>query len=271
VKRRLAVIILTLAAFSAAHAQAERRAAASNTPARAKSGAKFAAADKNPKAGAGDEEVERLLLRNLMAQGGVAITGIKTRITRGRVEMSESPIPGTYESYEKVPGKKMEVLNAPIGQFIYTADAGHRWGKSPWGLAVSLAGSEDESGGGGASGSPAFKWRRYFSSAKVRGRAVLDGREVVVLDATPKGERAVHMYFDAETWLLRKQEFSPHAEPQENEFKSVIIDRYDVVDGVKVPTVFRQIFTHYTLTYRIYEVKHNVPIDDALFRDPNGK
>ncbi|HEV7891760.1 MAG TPA: hypothetical protein VGP08_14050 [Pyrinomonadaceae bacterium] len=270
-KRTLAVIILALAAFNVAHAQAERRAAASNTPARAKSGAKFAAADKNPKASAGDEEVERLLLRNLMAQGGIAIVRIKTRITRGRVEMSESPIPGSYESYEKVPGKKMEVLNAPIGQFIYTADAGRRWGKSPWGLAVSLGGGEGESEGGGASGAPAFNWRRYFSSAKVRGRAVLDGREMVVLDATPKGERPVHMYFDAETWLLIKEEFSPHTPQQEDEFKAVVIDRYDVVDGVKVPTVFRQIFTHYTLTFRIYEVKHNVPIDDALFRDPNGK
>jgi hypothetical protein len=271
VKRIIAATLLTLAAFGVAHAQAGRAAAASNTPARAKSSAKFAAADKNLKASAGEEEVERLLLRNLMARGGVAFARIKTRIVRGRVEMSESPIPGTYELYEKVPGRKMEVLNAPMGQFIYTSDAGSRWAKSPWGVAVSLGGGEDGPEGGGASGSPAFKWRRYFSSAKVRGRAVLDGREVVVLDATPKGGRPVHMYFDAETWLLRKQEFSPPAQRQEDEFKSVIIDRYDVVDGVKVPTIFRQIYTHYTLTFRIYEVKHNVPIDDALFRDPNGK
>jgi hypothetical protein len=276
VKRTLAATLLILTAFAAAHAQAERS-AASNKPGRAKSGdpylprVKSLTADRNLKAVTGDEEVERLFARNLLALGGVATFKLKTRITRGRVEMSESPIPGSYESYEKVPGKKMEVLNAPIGQFIYTADAGRRWGKSPWGVAVSLGGGEGGSEGGGASGSPAFSWRRYFSSAKVRGRAVLDGREMVVLDATPKGGRPVVMYFDAETWLLRKQDFAPPAERQENEFKSVIIDRYDVVDGVKVPTVFRQIFTHYTLTFRVVEVKHNVLIDDALFRDPNGK
>lgn len=270
-KRTLAVITLTLAAFNAAHAQDARRAAASNTPARAKSGAKFAASDKSPKASAGDEEVERLLLRNVMALGGVAFAKIKTRIVRGRVEMSESPIPGTYELYEKLPGRKMEVLNAPIGQFIYTTDAGSRWGQSPLSAAFSLGRGEDKADGDGAPGSPAFNWRRFFSSARVGGRAVLDGREMVVLDATPKGGRPVVMYFDAETWLLRKQDFSPPAERQENEFKSVVIDRYDVVDGVKVPTIFRQIYTHFTLTFRIYEVKHNVPIDDHLFRDPNGK
>lgn len=271
-KRTLAATLLILTAFAAAHAQAERHAAAPNTPARAKSSAKFAAADRNLKASAGDEEVERLLLRNLVAQGGIAIARVRTRIARGRVEMSESPIPGTYELYEKVPGKKMEILNAPMGQFIYTADAGSRWGRTPWSVAVSLGRGEDEkSEGDGASDSAAFKWRRYFSSAKVRGRAVLDGREMVLLDATPKGGRPVVMYFDAETWLLCKQDFSPPATRQENELKSVIIDRYDVVDGVKIPTIFRQVFTKYTLTFRIYEVKHNVLIDDALFRDPNGK
>lgn len=271
-KRTLAAITLILTSFAAvAHAQDARRTAASNTPARAKSSAKFAAADKNLKASAGDQEVERILLRNLMARGGIAITKIKTRIVRGRVEMSESPVPGSYELYEKVPGKKMEILNAPMGQIIYTADAESRWSRLPWGTAVSLGGVEGEPDGGGSSDLSVLKWRKYFSSAKVRGRAVFDGREMVVLDATPRGERLVHMYFDAETWLVRKLDFSPPAERQENEFKSLIIDRYDVVDGVKLPTVFRQVYTHFTLTYRIVEVKHNVPIDDALFRDPNVK
>ena len=79
------------------------------------------------------------------------------------------------------------------------------------------------------------------------------------------------MYFDAETWLLRKQEFTAHAPAQENELKAIYIDRYALVDGVSVPTVFRHVYAKYTLTFRIYEVKHNVPIDDALFQNPNGR
>ena len=275
-KRTLTATLLILTAFAAAHAQAEHAAHASNKQGRAKSSSPYlprvkpSTADKSLKAVTGDEEIERLFARNILAQGGVATFKIKTRITRGRVQMSESPNPGSFESYEKAPDKKMEVLNAPIGQFIDAADGTRRWEKSPWGVAVTLGGGDD-SKDGGTPGAPAYRWRKFFSSAKIRGRAVLDGREVVVLDATPRGDRPVVMYFDAETWLLSKQDFSPPAARQENEFKSVIIDRYDVVDGVKIPTVFRQIFTKYTLTFRIYEVKHNVPIDDALFRDPNGK
>jgi hypothetical protein len=277
-KRTFAATLLILTACAAVYAQGARRAAAYSTPTRAKASAprlplvKEITADEKLRAGANsDEEVERLFDRNLLAQGGVATFRIKTRITRGRVEMSDSPNPGTFESYEKEPDKKVEVLNAPVGQFIDAADGGRRWGQSPWGVAVTLGGGVDESKEEGAPGSRSFKWRKYFSSARIKGRAVLDGREMVVLDATPKGARPIRMYFDAVTWLLRKQEFTPPSPRQENEFKAVVIDRYAEVDGVKVPTVFRQIFTKYTLTFRIYEVKHNVPIDDGLFRNPNGK
>lgn len=265
-----------LTAFAAASAQDARRVAAADASMRAKSNAarptrvKPSASDESPKADVKAEEVERLFDRNRLAQGGMAALSIKTRIMRGRVEMSESPNPGTFESYEKEPGKKLEVLNAPVGQFIDATDGSHTWEQSPWSVAVTLGGGEDESKGG-ASGPRSFKWRKYFSSASIRGKAVVDGREMVVLDATPKGLHPIVMYFDAETWLLYKQEFSPPSLRQENEFKAIIIDRYVEVDGVKVPLLFRQIFTKYTLTFRIYEVKHNVPIDDALFSNPNGK
>jgi hypothetical protein len=275
-KRTFAAALLMLAAFAAAAAQDAARASSASYSKPTKSGAsrsaraKVSAADKSLKADAGDEEVERLFVRNLLAQGGVATFKIKTRITRGRVEMSESPNPGTFESYEKTPRKKLEVLNAPVGQFIDATDGSHSWEQSPWGAAAAIGAGEDGSKED-APGSRGLTWRKYFSSAKVRGRAVVDGREMVVLDATPRGERPVVMYFDAETWLLRRQDFSPRTPRQENEFKTVVIDRYAEVDGVKVPAVFRQIFTKYTLTFRIYEVKHNVPIDDALFRNPNGR
>jgi tryptophan 2,3-dioxygenase len=50
------------------------------------------------------------------------------------------------------------------------------------------------------------------------------------------------------------------------------VDEVDqLLERIEVATVYRQVYEQYTLTFRIYEVKHNVPIDDALFRDPNGK
>jgi hypothetical protein len=40
------------------------------------------------------------------------------------------------------------------------------------------------------------------------------------------------------------------------------------VDGVKVPIRLRYVFKEATLSVNIYEVKHNVAINDALFSSP---
>ena len=276
-KRTLAVILLTLAALNVTHAQDSRRAAVSNKPRRVKSNDPYlprvesATLNESLKPGARVDGVDRLIERNELAEGGAAKLRIKSRIMRGRVEISISPLPGTYEYYEKSPGKKLEVVNAPSGQFIQGADGARRWAKSPWSLSVTLPEREGESPDAAASGERSARWRKYFTSASIRGRAFIDGREMVVLAATPKGRGPVLMYFDAETWLLRKQEFTTHKPQDENPIKAVYVDSYAEVDGVKIPSLYREVYAKYTLTFRIYEVKHNVPIDDALFRDPNGK
>lgn len=276
-KRTIALTLLTLAAFNAAFAQAERRAAASNTTARAKSNdprlprEKSVTVDESLKPDAQSEAVDQLIERNERAEGGAAKLRIRSRIMRGRVEISTSVLPGTFESYEKAPGKKVEVINAPAGQYIQGADGARRWVKSPFDLSVTLPESERESQEAGASGARPARWKRYFTAASIRGRAVVDGRETIVLAATPKGQKPVLLYFDAETWLVRKQEFTTHKPDDENPLKAVYVDAYAEVEGVKVASLYRQVYEKYTLTFRIYEVKHNVPIDDTLFRDPNGK
>ena len=272
-KRTIAVTLLALAAFNVAFAQDSRRADASNKPRRARSvdplppRVKSSTREESLKADAVDQLIERAE----RAEGGAAKMRVRSRIMRGRVEISTSPLPGTFESYEKAPGKKLEVINAPAGQFIHAADGGRRWAKSPFDLSVTLPESEGESQEAGASAARPAKWRRYFTAASIRGRAVVDGRETIVLAATPKGRKPVLMYFDAETWLLRKEEFTAQKSDDENPLKAVYVDGYAQVDGVKFPSLYRQVYENYTLTFRIYEVKHNVPIEDTLFRDPNGK
>jgi hypothetical protein len=276
-KRTLALIILTLAALNAAHAQDARSVAAANKPRHTKSGdpylprVKSSTSDKSLKVDVQSDAVDQLIERNEQAEGGAARLLLKSRIIRGRVEMSASPLPGTFEVYEKVPGKKLEVINAPSGQFIHGADGARQWVKSPFDLSVTLPESEGESKEADASGARPAKWKKHFTAASIRGRAFVDGREMVVLAATPKGQKPILMYFDAETWLFRKQVFTSHKPDDDNPLKEVYVDGYAVVDGVKLPSLYRRVYEKYTLTFRVVEVKHNVPIDDALFRDPNGK
>lgn len=254
-KKTTLLFLLLLSVATAAAGQSSRAKAAGSAKARES-----------------DDEVERVLERYVLAQGGVALFKLKTRIVRGRVEMSESPIPGSFESYAKGMFKEMSIINAPMGQFISATDGVNRWRQAPWGAATSvgLGGSENlltEA----AKKKGEFKWRNAFAASRLKGRAQLDGREMIVLAVTPKGLEPILMYFDAETYLLRKQEPDRAGGSKESYLKAIYIDRYATVDGVKVAALFRVITTEFTLTFRVTEVRHNVEINDALFHSPEGK
>lgn len=263
-KRTAAAVLMTLALCAAAAAQSGET---QSKPARARKGA--AGAAQMPAAGV--DEVERLLDRFMLAQGGVAFFAIRTRITRGRVEMSDSHLSGTFETYAKRPHKVMLVANTPRGQLIEASDEGRRWVQTPWGGMTAAAGGADEIMARAGSGKGGFKWRSAFSSASLKGRVLVEGRPMDVLAATPHGRSSLLMYFDAATGLLGRMEFPlPEGAEAGQHLKAVIYDSYATVDGVKVPVGFRQVYTNFTLTFIVTEVKHDVPIEDALFESPKG-
>ena len=219
------------------------------------------------------EEAERVLDRALLAQGGLALVLVTTRVMRGQVALSDSPLPGTFEVYEKGLSQSMLVVNLPGGgQLIAANDGSKLWQQTPWGLRSGM-----DYGAGGAlaraaDGKGGFKWRKAFSALSLKGRAVVDGHETVVLAATTREGFSFETYFDVETGLARKHEFSRPAGAKEGErLKSLHFDSYATVDGVKVAVLIRQVYAKHTLTFRVTEVKHNVPVVDALFEKPPEK
>jgi hypothetical protein len=262
VKKITAVFVLLLFLTPAAPGQSLRAGAAKGAKAK-EPGAKA----KEPV-----DEVENLLDRYMVALGGLALFKVRTRVVRGRVEMSESLVPGTYESYEKMPGKSMMVVNAPGGQFLAASDGDRRWLQTPWGSSRVVAVVGDVKLLEQAATGKGFKWRNAFSSAKLKGRALVEGHQTVVLAATARGGEPLLVYFDAETSLPRKVERVARPTAEGNDYvKAAYFDSYATVDGVKVPAVIRQIYTTWTLTFRATEIKHNVPISDVLFETPKGQ
>lgn len=277
-KKNVAAVIVLLSLGGVASGQNRPAAGPLNTSASARASAKGArpsraesAKGEPAKSKATVDDVDRLLELWDLAQGGSALDSLSTRIMRGRIEMSDSPLTGTFENYMKQPRKSMLVANTPRGQILEVRDGNRRWLQMPWAGAAS-AGYGDESLGRTAAGKGGAKWKEYFSAASIKGRGFVDGRETIVLAATPHGRPPMLWHFDAETGLLRKLELAnPAAESGDVRLLGVYFDSYATVDGAKVPALFRQVFTQFTLTYRVTEVKHNVPIDDALFANPGGK
>jgi len=264
--KRIAATVLILLSLAAAAASAQTL-ASKTTRAREKS---VADAGSKP-VGAAADEVERLLELWGLAQGGAAHDGIRTRVVRGHITMSDSSLTGTFEKYTKDPRKVMMVVNSPRGQIIEVTDGERRWMQTPWGGSMS-AGEGEEALTRAASGKGGTKWKEYFSAAAVKGRESLDGEKMIVLAVTPHGRPPMLWHFDAKTGLLRKVAYvNPVAGNGGERLLGVYYDSYATVDGVKVAALFRQVYTSFTLTFMVTEVKHNVTISDALFRDPNGK
>lgn len=77
----------------------------------------------------------------------------------------------------------------------------------------------------------------------------------------------VKMYFDTETGYLLRYIYY-----KQNPFGSIPVestyDDYREVDGVKMPFLIHQLGSNFNETFRITEIKHNVPIDDSKFEMP---
>ena len=61
------------------------------------------------------------------------------------------------------------------------------------------------------------------------------------------------------------------AEKGKPEPTEIYYENYREVDGVKLPFTERTVGSSYSVTLKFYEVKHNIPIDDAKFDGPNKK
>ena len=49
------------------------------------------------------------------------------------------------------------------------------------------------------------------------------------------------------------------------------LEDYRVVDGVKIAHTMRQVTPMFTMVMRLTEVKHNVTLDDKMFKKPGGQ
>jgi len=95
----------------------------------------------------------------------------------------------------------------------------------------------------------------------------VNGHPAIVVDAIPDQGSPVKIFFDADTGLILKQSGTRETPEGPISFES-FYDDYRMVDGLKQPHTLRQVTSRFTSVIRVTEMKHNVPVDDALFKKP---
>ena len=211
--------------------------------------------------------VDAILDKYIAAIGGrEAQRKITTRVTRGRVDVPGISFGGKVEVYAKAPNKSLTVMNVePMGLIKHGFDGRTGWNLSVKGFNVSSG--IDREAILDADFYRDIRLKELYTRLKVTGKVKEGFRHVYVVEATPRGGTAENFYFDVDTGLLVRRDLTrPAAKgPVRAE---VYFSDWRELDGVKIPFKMTHSMPTIKFVTTLEEVKHNVPVDDAIFRRP---
>lgn len=221
------------------------------------------------------KKADEVLAGYVAALGGrSALEKINSRVAKGSFEVAGIAMSGPVEIYAKAPNLMLTVLQMPGQETFKDGFNGTvGWEQNPDDGITEKAGLELGSAIRDADFYQPLKLRLQYPSLVFKGPGKVslgkggggkvEEHEAVVLEA-PRNGRPRLFYFDTRTGLLlRTEEWDASGKITEaDEY-----DDYREVDGVKVPFI-RYIIQDAHFTIKLTEVKHDVPIDDAIFVKP---
>ena len=212
--------------------------------------------------------VDQVLEKYLTAMGGqAAFDKITSRTAKATIEIPDMGITGTMTITEKAPNKAMVVVEIAQMTVREGTDGVVAWDENPQTGMREKTGLELAEYKRGSIFNIETKLKTAYPKMNVTGRDTVNGRPALVIDAIPEQGSIVKIFFDSETGLILKQAGSRETPEGPITFES-FYDDYRTIDGIKQPHTLRQVTSRFTSVIRITEMKHNVPVDDALFRKP---
>jgi len=214
---------------------------------------------------------EEIMEKSVEATGGrQAYAKLTSTVAKGIIELGEG-LHGTIEFYAKAPNKRLVVtLLENFGEIRQGFDGQTAWLDNPMQGLRRLEGAELARVREEADFQRPLKWRDLYSKVELVGKDTVGGRPVYVLRLTPKQGKPVTNYYDAENFLLLRQDLV-QATSQGDMTVQALMSDYRDVDGVKVPHRIEQLLPPGKVVIRFSEIRNNVAIDDALFVMPAGR
>lgn len=219
-----------------------------------------------------DEVVEK----HLAALGGRDALGkLKTRKLTGSVTISTpgGDFSGPVETYIKAPNKsrlymRLDLSSVGAGELVID----QRFDGTTGYMMNSMQGNTEITGNqldnlrNNVFPSTLLSYKEAGTKVEVLPKEQIDGKDAIVLLATPKAGSVVKTFLDAETYLPVKTVTTvdiPEAGgaiEQTTEFSD-----YREVDGMKVPFLLKLHNVAQAFTITVTKIEHNVPIEDSIF------
>jgi hypothetical protein len=212
--------------------------------------------------------IDQLLDKAITALGGrAAMEKVTSRTGKGTVEIPDAGMSGSIMVYEKAPNMNAVVVDIAGMQIRQAFDGAVAWEDNPQTGMREKTGVELAQAKREATFNPELKMKQLYPKMTVRGREKVGAADAWVVDAVPAEGTPVVFFFDAESGLPLRMD-STQDTPQGAMQIQAYLEDYRVVDGVRVAHTLRQVTPMFTMTMRLTEVKHNVTLDDKMFKKP---
>ena len=221
----------------------------------------------------GGPTVEQIIGKYVEAIGGeAAYRKLTSRVTKATFVMPEMEnLTGTAEVYEKAPNKSLVVLNFPgLGVSREGFDGSAGWSQEPTGEVRAMAGAELASARVDADFYKEIRLGEIFPRLTLKGTEKVGGRTAYRLEGVSRDGYSETMYFDAESGLLLRTD-SVEEGPEGKAVLEIHYEDYREVDGIRMPFAARHQSPEVTILFKLDEVRHNVPIEDARFNKPAAR
>lgn len=251
-KRTLTIFFLTLLVSAVAYAQGGQQKPAPE----AKPAAKL-------------PTVDQVLDKYVQAIGGkAAVEKHTTRVLKGSLDIPAFGASGPIEIYAKAPNKSASIVTITgfgVVQEVFDGKTG--WSSDPQGGLREKAGAELAAAKLDSEFYKSTKLKQLYPKIVVKGTDKVGDKEVYVLEATPADSSMETWYFDTQSGLILRED-TERESPQGKMAIQVFYEDYKDVDGVKMAFSLKQVSSAFTLTIKMEDIKHNVPVDDAKFNKP---
>jgi thiol-disulfide isomerase/thioredoxin len=213
--------------------------------------------------------LDAVLQKYVDALGGKdALAKLTTRVIKGKVDLVGVSRGGQMEVYAKAPNKSLTVMDVhPLGLTKQGFDGSTGWFFSQKLGTRNLKGLELAALTIDADFYYDLRIRELYPATKLLGKTKSGFRELYVVQAVPRGGAAEYFYFDVETGLLFRRDTTRQTSSGMVRAE-VYYGDWRKVDGIQLPFSITQSMGQSTFGFTVEEVKHNVPLEEAVFRRP---
>ena len=216
------------------------------------------------------QNAQQVLDRVAQAMGVANAAKIRTVQVTGTVSYPAQGLQGRLEAYYKSPNKFFAKITLQgVGEILQGYDGKIGWTKNPMTGLRELQGAELAQMRWNAESGASNDLRKTLRNPKLVGQEKVGNRNAFVITAQTTVGMPIKVYIDTQRYLTLRMDMEI-ATPQGKLNTTTFLEDYRRVDGVMYPFTIRQSTAGIEAVMKVERVRHNIAIDDAVFRKPKN-